>query len=55
MKVLIMTDNPNVPTGMGKVGRELALGLHKRGYKVAYLGWFTGSGIEEKMPFKVYP
>lgn len=49
-----MTDNCNIPTGMGKVGREIALGLQKRGHLIEYLGWFTPPWMENKMPFKIY-
>lgn len=52
MRVLIMTDNPNISTGMGRVGREIGLGLWKRGVDVHYLGWFGKT--ENKMPFPVY-
>ena len=39
---------------MGTVGREIGLGLWKRGVDVHYLGWFSGS-IQNDMPFPVYP
>lgn len=54
MKVMIMTDNPNIPTGMGRVGKELALGLQKRGYNVSYLGWFTPPWFENKLPIRLH-
>ena len=54
MKILIMTDNPNLRTGMGRVGREISMGLHKRGHKMSYLGWFSSPDLENKMPFPIH-
>lgn len=52
MKILVMTDLLYLPTGMGRVGRELAHGLHRRGHEIVYLGWFAG--VDGTAPFKVY-
>lgn len=53
MRLLLMSDNPNLPTGMGTVGREIALGLHRRGIEIHYLGWFSGD-IQNRMPFPIF-
>lgn len=53
-KILIMTDNANIPTGMGRVGREIALGLQRLGHEIIYLGWFSPTWLESTMPFRVY-
>jgi len=53
-KILTMSDNPNICTGMGKVHREIAMGLHKRGHEVEALGWFSSRNHPNKMPFPVY-
>ena len=54
MKILIMTDSPNIPTGMGRVGRELATGLKKRGHEVGYIGWFHHPDIRVQPPEGVH-
>lgn len=45
MKILIMTDSHNLPTGLARVGREIALALQKGGHEVGYLGWFQRTDI----------
>lgn len=40
MRILIMTDSPNIPTGQGRVGREIAMGLQRHGHQIGYIGWF---------------
>jgi len=55
MKVMIMTDNPNLETGMGRVGKQLANGILKSNkHSVIYLGWFTSPDLPNKMPLKLY-
>ncbi len=53
-RILFMSDNPNICTGMGKVHRELAMGMMKRGHHVESLGWFSSLDYPNKMPWKVY-
>lgn len=50
MKILIMTDSLNNPTGLGRVGREIAMGLVEKGYEIGYLGWFHDSESRLKTP-----
>lgn len=50
MKILIMTDSLNIPTGLGRVGRELACGLRDKGYEIGYLGWFNDNDSRLKAP-----
>lgn len=50
MKILIMTDSLNIPTGLGRVGREIASGLAEKGYDVGYLGWFHDADSRLKCP-----
>ena len=54
MKILTMSDNPNIPTGMGRVHREIALGLQKMGHEVTSLGWFTPLWLDNKLPIKMH-
>lgn len=50
MRILIMTDSLNNPTGLGRVGREIAMGLVARGYEIGYLGWFHDPESALKTP-----
>lgn len=50
MRLLICTDSLNIPTGFARVGREIALGLQKRGHEIGYLGWFQHSDIPANQP-----
>lgn len=50
MKILIMTDSLNIPTGLGRVGREIAVGLHAKGYDIGYLGLFHDNDSRLKTP-----
>ncbi len=50
MRLLLMTDSLNMPTGFGRVGRELALGLQKRGHEIGYIGWFQHNDIPAAQP-----
>lgn len=45
-----MTDSLNIPTGLGRVGRELATGLRNRGYDIGYLGWHHDTDATLKTP-----
>ncbi len=55
IKLLIMTDDPNGFTGLGRVGREIALGLHGTGkYDINYLAWFHPEERINKMPFEIH-
>jgi len=40
-----MTDSPHLPSGQGRVGREIATGLVKHGHEVGYIGWFHNSEL----------
>lgn len=53
MKILIMTDSMFIPSGMGRVGREIALGLGKRGHQVGYIGWFHRQDIFPNAPYNI--
>ena len=55
MRILLMTDNPGLCTGMGKVGREIALALHAGGHEVLYIGWCRSAPFQQKWPFDLYP
>ena len=50
MRILIMTDSFHLPTGMGRVGRELAMGLQRRGHEIGYIGWFHPPEIPANQP-----
>lgn len=53
IKCLIVSDNPNMDTGMGTVHRNIGLGLHANGYEVISLGWCPHD-IPNKTPWMVY-
>jgi glycosyltransferase involved in cell wall biosynthesis len=53
MKIMIMTDSPFIPSGMGRVGRELAVGLAARGHEVGYLGWWHRADITPNLPHNI--
>ena len=50
MKILVMTDSFFIPTGLGRVGRELAFGLMERGHQIGYIGWFHRPHIMGQIP-----
>ena len=50
MRILCMTDAPNLPTGQARVGREIATGLKRRNHDVGYLGWFQIPEIPASAP-----
>lgn len=50
MRILIMTDSLLLPTGQGRVGREIALGLRDRGHEIGYLGLFHHGDIRPVPP-----
>lgn len=54
MKILIMTDSMFISTGQGRVGKELALGLGKRGHQVGYIGWFHRPDIIPNAPYNIH-
>lgn len=51
---MLMSDEPNLPTGMSLVHRNIGLGLHKRNHEVVSLGWFSRIGGQNNMPWKIY-
>lgn len=53
MRILIMTDSPFIPTGQAKVGREIAIGLARRGHEIGYLGWWHRQDIFPNLPFNI--
>lgn len=38
MKILYLSDSPFIPSGYGKVGRDLLLGLREKGHQIVILG-----------------
>lgn len=54
MRILIMTDAPNLPTGQARVGREIATGLKRHGHDVGYLGWFQVPEIAATAPAGIH-
>lgn len=50
MRILIMTDSLFVPTGLGRVGKEIATGLAKKGHQIGYIGWYHRDGIPFNVP-----
>lgn len=50
MKILIMTDSPNIPTGMGRLGRELSTRLRAMGHEIGYIGWWHPADFPQVPP-----
>lgn len=55
MKILLLTDNPNISTGMARVGEYIATGLAAAGHKISYIGWYKECEDKKKWPFTLYP
>lgn len=55
MKILLMSDNVNLDTGMARVGEHIAMGLVAAGHKVSYIGWYKECENKKEWPFKLYP
>lgn len=53
MRILIMTDSCFLPTGQGRVGQEIAVGLARRGNEVGYIGWFHRVDIFPNLPHNI--
>jgi len=55
IRILMMSDNPTLHTGMAVVLREVALGLHKTGkYEIVVAGWGY-NGYPHNFPFAMLP
>lgn len=50
MKILYLSDSPAIPSGYGKVGKNLLMGLRAKGHQIVILGGSLNPG-----PFKSYP
>ena len=50
MKILYLSDSPTIPTGYGKVGKDLLTGLRAKGHQIIILAGSINPG-----PFKAYP
>lgn len=53
MKILVMTDNPSIDTGMARVGKNVALSLCEVHHQVVYIGWFQCEQTQN-WPFTLY-
>jgi len=53
-RILVVSDHPGISTGMGRVHKEIAGGLHRRGHTVESLGWFMSNKKMEAMPWTVH-
>jgi len=49
-----MSDSPFIPTGMGRLGRELAIGLAARGHQIGYIGWYHRADITPNLPHNIH-
>jgi glycosyltransferase involved in cell wall biosynthesis len=54
-KIIYMSDSPTVPTGYGRVSKELTVALHNEGHSVTCIGWGFSEGQENPYPFKIVP
>jgi glycosyltransferase involved in cell wall biosynthesis len=54
MKVLLMSDDPGLMTGMGRVHREIGRGLKRKGFEVVSIGWFSAYWLTPWSEWKVY-
>lgn len=50
MRILIMTDSLLIPTGLGRVGKEIATGLAAKGHEIGYIGWYHRDGVAFNPP-----
>ncbi len=50
MRILCMSDSLFIPTGLGRVGKEIAVGLAKKGHEIGYIGWFHRDGVPFNVP-----
>ncbi len=55
MRILVMTDSPNVPTGMGRVGGEIAMALSNSGHEIVYIAWNKENTLNKTFPFDIIP
>lgn len=53
-KIVYMSDSPTIPTGYGRVGKEVVTELHNAGHSVDVIGWGY-SGEPHSFPFKIIP
>ena len=53
MKILILTDSMFIPSGQGRVGREIAHGLGKRGHQIGYIGLWHRQDIFPNAPYNI--
>lgn len=53
MKILIMTDSPFINSGQARVGREIAIGLARRGHVLGYIGWWHDANIVPNLPHNI--
>lgn len=52
MRFLILSDAPNLPTGLGRIARDICAGLHQDGHEIAQLGWDYD---DSRFPWPVFP
>lgn len=50
MRILCMSDSVFNPTGLGRLGRELVIGLSNHGHEMGYIGWFHRSDVFPSLP-----
>lgn len=53
MRILIMTDSPFIHSGQARVGREIAIGLARRGHELGYIGLFHPAEIHPNLPHNI--
>lgn len=52
--IIYMSDSPTIPTGYGRVSKELTMSFHNAGHKVTCIGWgYTGEPHD--FPFEIIP
>lgn len=52
--IVYMSDSPTIPTGYGRVSKELTIALHDAGHKITVIGWGYG-GEPHNFPFEIIP
>lgn len=55
LKVCIQSDNPSLPTGQARVGREIAMAIVRAGHEVCYIGYYENPPKPQQFPFTVIP
>jgi glycosyltransferase involved in cell wall biosynthesis len=54
-KIIYVSDSPTLPTGYGRVSKELTTAIHNAGHDITVLGWGFLQGMNNPFPFNIVP